>query len=83
MVDSTLAKASNQVKIENEELTEALKHVSGVVDDMVNATLSQVSHEVRTENEFLTETLNHVIGDAIIKAATGVQGEKNLRQELI
>ena len=40
MVDSTLAKASNQVKIENEELTEALKHVSGVVDDMVNATLS-------------------------------------------
>lgn len=43
----------------------------------------KAAEEVKVEHEEIANTLNSVIGDAIIKAATGVQGEKNLRQALI
>jgi hypothetical protein len=50
-----------------------------MVDTMVGGTLAKATNEVKIENEELADILNNVIGDAIIKAATGVQGEKNLR----
>ena len=38
---------------------------------------------MKKENEEMTDTLNQVIGDVVIRASSGVQGEKNLRTELI
>ncbi len=54
-----------------------------LVDPLITTTLTKAKNEVVQEREEITDTLNSVIGEALIKAGTGVQGELNLRQMLI
>jgi len=70
-VDFVISRANSHIGHEQE--------VMEMVDTMVGGTLAKATNEVKIENEELADILNNVIGDAIIKAATGVQGEKNLR----
>ena len=53
------------------------------MDHLIDSTISKARQEVAQEKEQMADVLNTVIGDAIIKAGTGVQGELNLRQLLI
>ena len=70
-MDFVISRANSHIGHEQE--------VMEMVDTMVGGTLAKATNEVKIENEELADILNNVIGDAIIKAATGVQGEKNLR----
>lgn len=43
-----------------------------LVDPLITTTLTKAKNEVVQEREEITDTLNSVIGDALIKAGTGV-----------
>ncbi len=64
LVDFVLSRANSGIRHDEE--------VQETVESLIGTTLVKVEGEVKYEHEEMADLLNQVIGEAIVKAATGV-----------